>query len=322
MIDYIRLRIPKTVLPSIMKKLSGPVEVKLSDKGDGEVLIEKYKLDNFDIIVYRPYTIISGSIHTFHNRITGRSEDNRDDFTHDELRFAIETLENRLGIEIKDYPLVQLEIGVNLRVNFNAKSFLRQNVLTWKFERAIVDEDKGVRGHLKEYKTSQFYVKMYDKGNQLELSYEELRLELKIIRSPYLRSHGITSLSDLLDMAKFKNLAEELFNKFRDNLLVVDTVDVSFIENQKDMKLLMNGMNYAYWERLSTEPSMSSKNNKSVHPTTVFRRKQKFLRLLDVYNLTTGKSTLMALLRDKIYELSGVDVMLKQKVHNVSLITR
>lgn len=308
MIDYIKLRISRNYWELIKDNLQGKLNVKYNPKDD-RVLYTAYKLETFEIRLYSMHIDVAGSIHSFHNRINGISEDNRDDFSHEEFCIAVEKLEQMVGIELRLETLTQVEMGVNLQVGFHAKNFLRQNILMWDFDRPIVDEDKGERGHFKEFKTSQFYIKTYDKGRQLQLGYEEMRLELKYIRSPYIRALGIRNLNDLMDQSKFKILARDLFQRFNSDLLIVDTVDVSFIKDRKDNQLLTQGMNDVYWEQLKTEPSRHNrKHKKPIHPMTVSRRKKAYMKLLDKYDLMKRKALVMALLRDKIYELSGVDV--------------
>ena len=51
---------------------------------------------------------------------------------------------------------------------------------------------------------------------------------------------------------------------------------------------------------------------------TVSRRKKAYMKLLDKYDLMKRKAHVMALLRDKIYKLSDVDISVDWKVHTFS----
>lgn len=322
MIDYVKLKLPNTYWPKLRSVLPEAHILKLIPGGGGEIAFETYKYKCFEIVKYRSHIELSGSIHKYYNMINSKGEQNHNDFSREDFCKALERLEIELGIPVAEFPLIQLEFGVNIRPDFIVKDFLQENVLAYDYKPHSVGKDKGHFGFIKEFETTQFWAKIYDKGSQYQLESQVLRVELKYKLSAYLRRLGIGSLNDLKNTSKWENLARDFFQRIEQDLLVVDSVEVSMLPNTRQREELILGMNPALWSQMKKEVTKVNGSNKPIHPTTIWRRKQRFNELLEVHDLTKLKAQVVGLIRNKILEISGVDVSVKRTVHKISPITR
>lgn len=312
MIDYMVIRIKRKYFEKMRPNLSALIEAKFDPGNNGEILWEKYSLLNMSIKVYSSSIILSGSLHYFYNIVKERGSQNHDDFTFTSLCEAFDILEEKLGISLRKERLIQMEIGTNIQLDRNVTEFVNQNILLHNFKTHIVSKEYGKNGILKEYETSQYWVKLYDKGRQFSLDREIGRFELKYKHHSDLRRLGITCFDDLTNIDKFQVVVKDYYNRLFSELIIIDSLDFGSIENPKSKKLLYDGIHPVYWDKMRTELSSRKGLNKPVAPGTIVRRKKRFLELLEIHGLTTIKLQIMNLIRLKICHLTGINVNKRQ----------
>jgi hypothetical protein len=195
--------------------------------------------------------IIDGSLHK--NQYGGS---NFLPFTWQDLQTQINYLENKLCLSAQECELVNLEFGVNIKVDFPVYDYMKRNLISYKgnqFNRYKEDKNGVCLGFVCD-KPTQYKVKIYDKALQNDLPYNLVRFELRFLKMEKLKRLGIKHLADLTDQAKVQGLISKLVEGW-DNVLLFDT---SININQtslriNDKELLTNGSNPKYWEQLKEE---------------------------------------------------------------------
>lgn len=139
---------------------------------------------------------IEGSLHKYWNN----GEHNYNDFGLKELLSVIKDIEEKLGIMLGDCKILQLEIGVNLKVDFKVEDFIRGCLFHSKkpIEKAYTKQE----GHYYLASHQRYKVKIYNKGLQYRLKEELLRFEIKYNNMEDLRKvEQIYTVNDLLELA-------------------------------------------------------------------------------------------------------------------------
>jgi hypothetical protein len=240
---------------------------------------------------------VEGSLHKFFNLTEDYGEQNFNDFSYCDFKYILERLPNIFPANNKETKVTNLEFGINIDIDLNPAELIDNYILMYDFKAPNKNEKFYGKGDFLEFKMTDYSIKVYNKSKPYSLKNRNiLRVELKIVRSRYLKTHfGIYTLEDL-DHKRFKLLFEKLLEHF-DKLLIVDTLSLNNPERLDEMILFQNGISSTNWKKLTNSKSNKVKN----------RFKNDFNNILKVYSLLKTKESLRGLLRDKFNELMNCD---------------
>lgn len=149
----------------------------------------------------------------------------------------------------------------------------------------------GGRGQLKEFKKSDYSLKIYDKGKQYNLSTNLIRLELRVLRSRFLNRFDVYSIEDLLEQKKLYKLFEVLIDEY-ENLIIVDDWEEKQLDKET-REVLLKYTNSNFWINLKDKKSWKVFNN----------HRLKFNKLLEEQQLLETKKEIKQKLIVKFWEL-------------------
>lgn len=270
-------------------------------------LMEYPKTANFNsmfIKVTKNQASMKGSIHKYFNMSEGYGEQNFNDFSYCDFKYALNSLQNRFSIYPLDTRITNLEFGINIDVEQDPQELIDNFILMYDFKPPNRNEKFYGQGDYLEFKKTDYSIKIYNKSKQNSLSNRKiLRVELKITGARYLKKHfRIFNLMDL-DRDRFRELFYKLLEHF-DKLLIVDTLALKNNHRIDEMTLFQNGINPNYWKQLN-----NTKSSKVVN-----RFKNDFNNILDDYSLLKTKKKIKALLEKKYLELMSCDCDTFEKV--------
>ena len=261
----------------------------------GEILEypKKAVFQNINIRINKMYSKLVGSLHKLNNLIFRNENQNYNDFTYKELSVLLPYFVDKFDLEDNNY-LTKLELGFNIKLDFDPQKFIDNNLLMYEFKSH--NRDKVLNGDFKEFFKTDYSVKVYNKSKQYKRKFNVkehiLRIELKLTSKRKIQSFGITCLNDLLDKNKIFNVFEFLFNEF-DKLTIIDSLNFDNLP-EKEIEKLNRYSNPNYWQRLRNE-------NKSYKVQN--RLKKDFNLILNKYQLNTLKEDLKYKLICKFWEL-------------------
>lgn len=305
MIDYIKVAISSKYASEVKERVL-MIETKC-DPDTQEVITETGKLENMEVLFTKSSLIITGSLHIFYNLVFMGQDQNYNDFSLDSIGIALDTLEHRLGVSLSQAKLQNLEFGVNIQMDSDVDELIKQKLISYRFQGPSIDIDYGIEGRIKEFTTSQYYLKIYDKGRKYHLDVDLLRVEIKYKRSTLLKSLGISFLSDIFSPANLKALCNDYLDRLGTDLLVVDSVNFETVDDAKQREVLKDGISPLFWAAFPKTLSRSNGSSTPISYSTRRRRKLEFRRLLKELGLTTLKEEIMTKLELKLIELSGLD---------------
>ena len=139
-------------------------------------------------------------------------------------------------------------------------------------------------------------IKTYAKGlqcherQQYQVDINTFRFEVKTKKHRKIKSLGITTAKDLLNIAKYPRLAEEVINEWQNVLLINLTPDLTNLRRD-EVQFIKQSVKFDFWDDLITKK----------HRNTIRNNKNKY------YNILKGKNNLHHLIKlqiiDKIYQL-------------------
>ncbi len=260
--------------------------------------------NNMFIEITENQASIKGSIHKCFNSIESYGEQNFNDFSYCDFKYALNDLQNTFLIKQKETRVTNLEFGLNIDIEQDPQELIDNIILMYDFKSPNRNEKFYGRGDYLEFKKTDYSLKIYNKSKQNSLRNRNiLRVELKITGSRYLKKHfNIYTLNDL-DRNRFKKLFVKFLGHF-DKLLVVDALSIKNHFRIDEMILFQNGINPTFWKSL--------KNTKS--SKVINRFKSDFNNLLDNYTLLKTKKQLRNQLEAKYKELMKCDCGLLENV--------
>lgn len=282
---------------------------------DGDIKTNKYPVANYRGLQFidRVNNIeLKGSIHKFSNQ----GEHNYNDFGLNEINETVYQLANILKIVTNKTKLTNLEVGVNLELDYDPNKFLNSLII-----------HRGKRFNYRErwnmfYKEcihQQFYIKIYNKGAQYSLVKNVLRVEVKYIKMERINGLGIRHISDLTDKTKLLKLRDELFRVFNEILIGDFSVSTEGL-NFRDKLLFAKGHNPDFWiesKPLSENYILRDKDKLYKKDIRIYERKQvRFIQLLKRTGAIHRKENVRELLESKIDYLldkSGSKEILKKR---------
>ena len=325
--DVWRQAVPFQLLASVDTFETGLISTK--KRGEKIITVYRAKFETYDLTVKQVtykgknlyYLNIKGSLHKNH---FGGS--NYLPFTWIHLQKEIEHLSKNLHFNPLQAKISGLEIGVNIYTPFPVHAFIMQNIINYKgnsFIRWDKDKNKGIS--LGKYsETTQYKVKVYDKGLQNNLTENLLRFELSYFKMQQLTKRGIKNLTDLQDFKKVKNLGELLFKAWNE-VLIFDILQPLKKLPIKDREriVILEGKDPVFWELLKEQNEPNHfKYCRTVFKSLVAKFGKKWqLLALDLItkewqnltknypNLPTVKSELLPVLTIKIKGKNGEKII-------------
>lgn len=259
--------------------------------GEINLYPKKGKIENLDVSITLNNAYVGGSLHKFNNLFLLGENQNHNDFSFCQVKEVIAYLTEKFDIE-NTTSLTNLEFGFNLEVAQDPQQILDFNVLMYKYKHHNRDDKFGGRGDFKEFRTTDFSIKIYNKSKQYLLNQNLLRIELKIISKRYLQSLGIYQLEDLYSYAVIFRLYERLLKEIGELVIVDDFYCLNLPKT--DYNNLVKFTNSNYWKSLKKE-----KSNK-----VIGRIKRDFALLIEKYNLNKTKNELFEIIEIKFQELT------------------
>lgn len=214
--------------------------------GTGE--LDNYQEATYEGMEFRLYDsgllYVSGSLHKYYNE----GKHNYNDFTFSMLKLVIEDLESKFHFELDECDLHNIELGVNITPVVKTRMVL-DGLLVHK----MVGFDTSHKGHYKQAKHDQYFVKVYDKAFHYHLKGQENRLmryELKFRKMYSLKPFGISKLSDLYEGNWIESIKELLLKEWSKILIYDNTIKIERFDSETQIQLL-NWKNANYWLSLN-----------------------------------------------------------------------
>ena len=196
-------------------------------------------------------------------------------------------------IELK---VVNLEVGVNIIPETDVKELINGICYSKKTPFKIYNLEHPYYRRTDKKDTEFKIIKTYAKGLQFQdkpqfrININTFRFEVKTKKHRKIKSLGITTAKDLLNIAKYPRLAEEVINEWQNVLLINLTPDLTILKRNK-VQFIKQSVKFDFWEDLITNKSQNTFSN----------NKKKY------YNILKGKNNLHHLIKlqiiDKIYQL-------------------
>ena len=288
MIDFLKLNVSYLTETALLNNPLINWDKNYSDE-TGELKYPiKGKYFNMDIILNPTLRIIKGSIHILRNAIKTSQNQNYDDFNFDDTKEMIFHLKDIFKLDLDKTIIENLEIGLNIHTNKAPEIILNDNLIVWDCMTPTIDEVFKGKGKFLNYKTSQYFIKIYDKGKHYERPENIFRFECKIMRNEFLSKYGIKTLNDLLVKDHLERLQAFLFESFT-RCVIVDDLTAEIITEPKDREIFTKGINPKIWTSLK---GMKKK-----------RFKESFFQILEKYSLNTIHKEIESKLRAKGKEL-------------------
>lgn len=266
--------------------------------GDIEEYPKRGKDGNLNVGITLNTASISGSVHKYHNLMTGKGNQNHNDFYYSQLETEIRGLIKKYSIE-NDTSITNLEFGFNLAVEKDPQFILDNNILMYTFKAPNKNLKFSGKGDYKEFQMTDFILKIYNKSKQFKLESDVLRVELKITKKRYLQLLDVFELEDLLN----KDILKAVYGRFMklfEGLIIVDCFNPETIP-ENDYNKLNKYTNPSYWIRIKADKT----------PRVIYRLKKDFLILLEKYNLLSTKNKIRDKLENKFSELIEIETYKK-----------
>ncbi|WP_126651805.1 hypothetical protein [Chryseobacterium aureum] len=252
------------------------------------------RFENIEVRITDKSAFVRNSIHTYFNLKNGFADGNYTDFYYPDILTSFEQLQADLDEDISDYKVTNLEFGLNIQTSLSPKSMLNNNFLMYNFDEFNQHDTFKGKGAYKQYNRNEYYVKIYDKGLQYGLDYNLLRVEIKIIDSKLLKKRfGIRTVRDIYEKSRLELLFKFLLERF-DEINIIDCLTTQEIRGEEKTFLEL-GKSPHYWREI--------KNSKS--STYYYGLRQRYNKLLEIYQLDTIKLELRDLLVAKFQTLIG-----------------
>jgi len=250
-----------------------------------DVLFAKYKGLKFFIIKSKKhkgkyYYEVRGSLHKYFNK----GKHNANDFTIENLKKVLKELHKKFDIDPKTAILRNVEFGVNILALIDAIEFLKCLVCYGNYPFSTFQINRIIIG--KTIKQQRSHLKIYNKSKQLDLPIQNLiRIEIVVKKMMFLKSYKISTLSDLIDENKIKQLG---------------TLLLSYWENVIYFDKKVNWKELTPFERKKLLYYVTPRNWEDFDKKQRYRAKKHFKELMCKYSTSTTQKDITALLIQKI----------------------
>lgn len=224
---------------------------------------------------------LKGSLHAYSNG----GDHNHNDFTFCELIKTIIDIQQKIHIDPDKCTLRNLEYGVNLEISFSPNDVFKDIIHHSRVPFMRMTEGKGIYCEHSQYK-----IKIYDKGFQFQLPYQELRIEIRVNTMDYLHSKKIPiyTLADLMSLDNLKLLGEDLQRVFNE-ITFYDSTIITNKLSMDDQLFLSNARNPLFWQE-------QTKNQNDV-------ARRKYNKLYLKYVNRNWKQIITPMINEKLCEL-------------------
>lgn len=250
------------------------------------------RFHNMEAKLTEKSSYIKGSLHKMYNSHYGLGMQNYNDFSFCQAKESIELLCSNLCVNPEFTKITNLEFGFNIRLPYDPKIFIENSLLMFDFEDHTINEKFNGKGNYKEFKKSDYSIKIYNKSKQYDCKDYILRVEIKIIKKRILEKMSIYSLSDLLETSAFYSLIEFLRERF-DKLLIIDSLAMKKALKANQINMLKNYTNPHYWLNLK----------QSVKTNTYYKRRRQCHAHVNDYALNKSKKLVAGLIESKFKSL-------------------
>ena len=231
------------------------VAVETTDTDTGEVK-EAYLYKNMNITPTGTGFVLAGSLHKYRSIIkdiaTSAQIDkykgyNGDLFTLQDITDTITHLCGVLDISPHVCTLQNIEIGVNNVVTFAPFEFMR-GVL---YHRNDYNPTIKYGGGYIQFNHSDYFIKIYNKGNQYKLKNSVVRVEIKVMKMRKLIEAGIeiSTLADINEIT-LKQAFNLLYSEFNEVIYYDRSINTEGLTEAKQRKVL-EYQNKTFWEKAS-----------------------------------------------------------------------
>ncbi len=254
LVDYIKLKLPGSCFELLKQKLSfqmivdeetGEIKNWISNYKFCDIIVKPSKKDNSE-----PHVYFKGSIHKLWNEINDikapnyRGERNYKGYNGNQYYFSdfektIQHLEELFGCKAYDMIIENIELGLNLQINFNPNLFI--NGLLFHYNKRFETRHNGT---YKESIHQRFIFKIYNKSLQYGISNPVIRVELKIKKMKEIENMQIKSLADI-NQNTFNLALEHILNRL-DKIVYYDYT-ISKDLPKKYSKDILDFKDVNYW---------------------------------------------------------------------------
>ncbi|RXG33007.1 hypothetical protein [Leeuwenhoekiella marinoflava] len=271
--------------------------IKLTSRFDyetGEILEfpKNGKYYNMEANITKNASYLKGSLQKFGNLYQGLGNQNYNDFSFCDCKEYLQILCDDLYIIPDKTKITNLEFGLNIEVPYDPKILIEDALLMFDFKDHNIREGFNGKGNYKEFKKSDYSIKVYNKSKQYKQSTHILRIELKIIRARILERNNIFSLADLSREETHETLFELLLASF-EKLMIIDVDKLNKALKTDEINHLKNFTNPNYWNQLQ----------KDLKPNQFYKAKRMCNAHIEKYNSSRMKEFIKKALQAKFKEL-------------------
>ena len=239
----------------------------LKEAGTFGILKEKVNTDTGEIknayfyknMIIKPTSegfLLQGSLHKYRSIIKGIATQkqidkyhgfNGDLFTLQDITDTIESLCAELGVSPYICTLQSIEFGINNVVTFAPFEFMR-GVL---YHRNDYNPTIKYGGGYIQFNHSDYFIKIYNKGNQYKLKNSVVRVEIKVMKMRKLIEAGIeiNTLADINE-STLKQAFDLLYSEFNEVIYYDRSINTEGLTEAKQRKVL-EYQNKTFWEKAS-----------------------------------------------------------------------
>lgn len=216
---------------------------------------------------------IKNSIHKAHS-LKFKKFGNHTDFHFTEMVNILEFLCDKYGLNPSETYIRKLEIGVNIIVDYNPMDYINK-LTAFQFKKAPVEmKTYQNKDYGKKIFTSQYQLKLYDKGIQMYAS-ERKTIKNKIIRfeavikKQKLNSLEVYTIDDLLNGDKF-NVLVDFLHEVLFEINFQDKYDLTCLDSRA-LELYFAGSNTRYWKHISKCNHVTSSRKRKKYKEIVLK---------------------------------------------------
>jgi len=261
-------------------------------------------LGNYQVLGHRGFKVeirkekvafITGSLHKY------MYGDNSGSFSPSSISQAVDVFAEMFYLNPDETFIRNIEIGFNLTLPFSPTELLRKNVICYKGSPISRTDTFENTGYQIDFKKSNYVFKLYDKGRQVKSEDNILRIEVRVKTMAHIKGK-VKVLSDLKDKDKLFRLTSVIDDSLK-HLLIVDSMDVNKIKDDKDKELFLLGINPTFWERFRPKPKeypLGEKDKEYVKKKNLYYRvKNEFHSILERNDLLKTKKLIELLIENK-----------------------
>lgn len=250
----------------------------------------KGKKLNLEIAINEKTASIAGSFHKYYNLDNDLGLQNYNDFNYSKIKLTTKQIIETFKIA-KSTSITNLELGFNILISEDPQKYIDDYLLMYDLKAPNRNEKFLGKGDYKEFRKTDYYLKIYNKSKPYKLDKNILRVEIKIIRKRLLESLGVYYLENILEKKVLSNIFELLMQKF-ELLTIIDNFNEIDIPPD-ELERLKNYMNDNYWIRIKQRKTSKQ----------LYNLKKDFRMLQTKYNLNKTKNEIRIKLYSKYNEL-------------------